>query len=336
MNNSYRYQLERYRGRSSRYTCPQCGRKYTFTRYIDTEDNNKYLSDNVGKCNRLDKCGYHYTPRQYFTDNPHKRDDFLVVDGSLRPFTDNPCKRREDFSFFLLHRENERKKNTSPPRPICTIPEWVVEQSLSNGIRADHVKWLINTYGIVEAERIVEMYGVGATEQGRTIFWQRDIEGRVRAGKIMAYDTITGHRIKEQGAIGWVHAILRREGVLPEEWELTQSLYGEHLLRQYPDKIVAVVEAYKTAHVGAILMPDMVWLATDSLQGLTAERLASLKGRRVIFFPDEGKGYELWRDRLPQIAQDVGFRYQLSLFMEGKEEGSDIADLVNAEEEYPF
>ena len=29
----------------------------------------------VGKCNRLDKCGYHYTPHQYFTDNPWKRDN---------------------------------------------------------------------------------------------------------------------------------------------------------------------------------------------------------------------------------------------------------------------
>ena len=83
--NTYRYILERYRGRGTRYTCPQCGRKYTFTRYIDTENNNIYISENVGKCNRLDKCGYHYTPKQYFTDNPHKRDDFLVVGGSLRP-----------------------------------------------------------------------------------------------------------------------------------------------------------------------------------------------------------------------------------------------------------
>ena len=346
MNNSYRYQLERYRGRSSRYTCPQCGRKYTFTRYVDTENNNIYISDNVGKCNRLDKCGYHYTPKQYFTDNPRKRDKYLVEDGSLRPcgyhytpkqyFTDNPCKRREDFSFFLFYRENERKKNTPPPRPICTLPEWVVERSLSNGVMPDHIKWLMNTYGAVETERVAKMYGIGSTQQGSTIFWQRDIEGRVRTGKIMAYDPITGHRLKEQGAIGWVHAILRREGALPEEWELTQCLYGEHLLRQYPDKIVAVVEAYKTAHVGAILMPDMVWLATDSLQGLTAERLASLKGRRVLFFPDEGKGYELWSDRLPQIAKEVGFRYQLSSFMEGKEEGGDIADLVGAEEKCPF
>ena len=80
--NTYRYILEKYRGLSTRYTCPQCGRKHTFTRYIDTENNNQYISDNVGKCNRLDECGYHYIPRQYFTDNPHKRDNSLVVDGS--------------------------------------------------------------------------------------------------------------------------------------------------------------------------------------------------------------------------------------------------------------
>ena len=130
--NTYRFTLEKYRGISTRYTCPQCGRKHTFTRYIDTENNNQYLSDNVGKCNRLDKCGYHYTPKQYFADNPHERDKYLVEDGSLRPcgyhytpreyFTDNPHKRdkREDsFSFFSFYRENERKKNekTAPPAP---------------------------------------------------------------------------------------------------------------------------------------------------------------------------------------------------------------------------
>ena len=76
--NTYRFILEKYRGISTRYTCPQCGRKHTFTRYIDTENNNNYLSDNVGKCNRLDKCGYHYTPKQYFADNPRERDKQIV------------------------------------------------------------------------------------------------------------------------------------------------------------------------------------------------------------------------------------------------------------------
>ena len=73
----YRYTLEKYRGIRSRYTCPQCGRKYVFTRYIDTETN-QYISDDVGKCSRLDKCGYHYTPKQYFSDNAWKNECHFV------------------------------------------------------------------------------------------------------------------------------------------------------------------------------------------------------------------------------------------------------------------
>ena len=69
----YRYQLERYRGPRTRHVCPQCHRKQSFTRYIDTYNNNIYINDNVGKCNRLDMCGYHYTPREYFDDNPWTR-----------------------------------------------------------------------------------------------------------------------------------------------------------------------------------------------------------------------------------------------------------------------
>ena len=45
-NNSYRYQLEKYRGRGTRYVSPQYGRKYTFTKYIDTY-NNIYINDNI-------------------------------------------------------------------------------------------------------------------------------------------------------------------------------------------------------------------------------------------------------------------------------------------------
>ena len=142
--NDYRYQLERYRGVSTRYTCPQCGRKYTFTRYIDTENNNQYISENVGKCNRLDKCGYHYIPREYFTDNPHKRDDFLVVGGSLRPcgyhytpkqyFTDNPHKRDRGVSSFSFHREKEEKKIENPPPKLASLlPRWFMERTLAVG-----------------------------------------------------------------------------------------------------------------------------------------------------------------------------------------------------------
>ena len=55
-----------------------------------------YINDKVGKCNRLDKCGYHYTPRMYFEDNPWLKD--------------------KDFFHFSKHRENEKMKNENPPQ----------------------------------------------------------------------------------------------------------------------------------------------------------------------------------------------------------------------------
>ena len=97
--NQHRYQLERYRGRGSRYVCPKCRHKHSFTRYIDTY-NNIYINDDVGKCNRLDKCGYHYTPRQYFEDNPQLRD----TNTSLHTW-----------SVSHLHRQNDRLTMTTPP-----------------------------------------------------------------------------------------------------------------------------------------------------------------------------------------------------------------------------
>ena len=105
MNSEYRYQLEKYRGRGTRYSCPQCGRKYCFTRYIDTETN-QYINERVGKCNRLDKCGYHYTPKQYFSDNPWLRGD--------------------NFFSFSKHRILKKKKieNPEPPKLTGRLPRW--------------------------------------------------------------------------------------------------------------------------------------------------------------------------------------------------------------------
>ena len=341
----YRYQLERYRGPSTRYRCPQCGRKGTFSRYIDTLNNNIYISDNVGICNRIDKCGYHYTPKQYYTDNPWKRDNATTNSGSLRPcgyhytpkqyYTDNPWKREREFSFFSLHREKEKKKIERPtpppkPKPIDYIPEWVWEYSRSHGTTSDHHKWLASLFGHDEAERIAQLYGMGTTKDGHAIFWQRDIEGHLRTGKIMAYDPTTGHRRKGANSISWVHSELKRAGKLRESWELSQCLYGEHLLAERPTATVALVEAYKTAHVGAILMPDYVWLATDSLSGLGQERLSPLKGRKVLLYPDEGKGYAIWSEKMASIAECLGLRYRVSRFTEGHalSQGDDFVDCV--------
>ena len=307
----HRYTLERYRGSASRYTCPSCGRKRVFTRYVDTHNNNIYVADNVGKCSRLDKCNYHYTPRQYFDDHPWLRDN--ARDNTRHP--PRPTTSR---------RTRERPKPQERPVAPYTIPQELLTRTQFHN--SPHTLWLARKFGVEAMVRIATMYRIGGCEDW-TIFWQIDAQGHLRTGKCMYYDEHTGKRVKEGFSIDWVHAIMRREGALPEGWELRQCLYGEHLLGEHPEATVAIVEAYKTAHVGAILMPDYVWVAVDSLGGLTAERLKPLKGRSVILFPDEGKGYDEWSRRIGTISREVGFTYRISSFMEGRDKGSDIADL---------
>ena len=125
---NYRFILERYRGRNTRYTCPQCGRKYTFTRYIDTENNNQYISDNVGKCNRLDKCGYHYAPRQYYTDNPHKRDKQIVPFHKNIGFWNGGTERYAKFKPTVSVLADACIKAYPQKKPIST--QWLARSAL--------------------------------------------------------------------------------------------------------------------------------------------------------------------------------------------------------------
>ena len=66
------------------------------------------------------------------------------------------------------------------------------------------------------------------------------------------------------------------------------------------------------------------------MMGLSTERLRPLKGREVILFPDQGKGFEEWTRRIAPIAAEVGFRYSISAFMESHatDNGEDIGDLI--------
>ena len=77
MNTYCRYLLESPRitgHRQQKTTCPKCGRKKCFVRYVDTHNNCSYLADNVGKCDHENSCGYHYKPGHFFCDTPNWAD----------------------------------------------------------------------------------------------------------------------------------------------------------------------------------------------------------------------------------------------------------------------
>lgn len=299
--------LEKYKGKTTRHTCPECGMKESFTLYIDA-NTNKPINSKVGKCNRESKCGYHYTPKQYFQDNP-----------SLTP----PLGGGWEVSI---------PKPTLPPQPMGTIPFSYVERSAS--YKSNFVRFLCEFLTDDQIKYIAEQYVLGATKNQEVIFWQIDINGKVRTGKIMQYNPETGRRIKhESGAIDWTHNKLKKSGIVPEDFNLQQCFFGEHLLKLYPDKTVSIVESEKSAIIASAIISDSIWLSTGQLNGLSIEKAKVLKGREVILFPDLG-GYEKWCIKADEIKLFVECEIKVSTILEEiatieqRDKGLDIADYM--------
>ena len=272
-----RYHLQKYAGISSRHTCPACERPRCFTLYID--DNGHSLHPTVGRCDHESSCGYHLTPRQYFHDHPEHR-HFVI-----------PSERSE--SRNLLHYRHARPDRAFPG----IIPQNLIPPPSATNHLITYLKTMIPSSAI---DRIITDYRLASTPDQAIIFLQIDKEGQCRTGKIMQYDPTTGHRIKDPnmpGRINWLHTTLKRKKQLPKDWQLAQCLFGEHLLRQYQDTTVALVESEKTAIISSALMPQYTWLATGGKSGLTSERLASLKGRKIIVFPDVD-AFKDWQQKI--------------------------------------
>lgn len=122
--------------------------------------------------------------------------------------------------------------------------------------------------------------------------------------------------------------MMKQSGQLPQDWELTQCLFGEHLLSQDPDSPVALVESEKTAIICAGLMPRYTWLATGGKSQLNQARLSVLKGCKTIAFPDID-GYEEWARKLtelPGLHITVSPILQHNATPEDREAHIDIAD----------
>lgn len=273
------YNLQKYNGISSRYTCPHCGRKRCFTLYVDEAGDP--LHESVGRCDHESSCGYHYTPKQYFTDYP-----------DLKPGKDW----RDGHPIFV----------TKPkPKPLCFIPDHVVNRSVRFNHDSDPITFLKTILDPMVVEGLIEQYHIGVTRGRDTIFFQIDKLGRCRTGKVMKYDPDTGHRIKDEntpGRITWVHSLMKQSGQLPRDWELTQCLFGEHLLLENPGMPVALVESEKTAVICAGLMPRYLWLATGGKSQLSRNRLSVLAGRKVIAFPDID-AFADWSRKLAALAE---------------------------------
>lgn len=301
----YRFHLQKY-SYGSKTACPNCGGNRCFVRYVD-EEGVVVFPDRVGKCDHEHKCGYHYTPREYFRDNPDMMD-------------------KADYSRFDRQRCFGRK--IVRPVPSFISPD-IVGRSLSHYDINPLYYYLSNVFGVEGTMRLFDMYRIGTSAKwgGATIFWQTDISGNVRTGKIMLYDTQTGHRIKEpQTYISWSHS-----GLHLIDFNLQQCLFGEHLLKTSVSEPIMLVESEKTAVIMAYFIPDYLWLATGGKNGcFNKGAISVLRDREVTLVPDLGVT-ELWREK-SALLSGICNRMAVSDVLDRmatddqREAGLDIAD----------
>ena len=261
MNSKYKYQL----AKRGKHPCPECERK-TFVLYIDNTTGEP-LHSTVGKCDRANNCGHHYSPKQYFQDN--------------------------NIYFDTGRKYVPRPKPKPQSLPSYINPE-VFKQLLHGYENNTLIQYLCGIVGVEVTCRAIEQYYIGTSKKGGTIFWQIDRCGKIHTGKVIQYAE-DGHRRKDiSPPVGWVHTALK----IPN-FVLSQCMFGEHLLHD-TTKMVAIVESEKTAIIASMYLPQFLWLACGGSEGLNPNKCMCLKGREVVLYPDAGM-LNKWHGKAEQL-----------------------------------
>jgi hypothetical protein len=325
----YRFRLDPIQ---KKHKCPNCEEK-RFVRYIDTEENNNYLSDEVGMCDRKESCKYHKSPKDYFQET------------KISPTKVN-------FSHSIPKPKVE---------PIY-YPDSVCEETLKpdaydyNIFIQNLLKNIPFPFEEEEVIKVIKQYRLGTYQsgymKGAVTFPFIDKLKNVRTIQVKSFDS-QNHTT----ATNFVHSIIEKEYLAKNQdlpnWlenykknELKVScLFGSHLLDKYPYHKIGLVEAPKTAVYSTLYygFPDddfnnLLWLAVYNLSSLTLEKCKALEGREVFLFPDlskDGSTFANWSNKANDFNnQMTGTRFEVVDILEKiapkelREDGADIADML--------
>jgi hypothetical protein len=206
-----------------------------------------------------------------------------------------------------------------------------------------------------EVAKVVNLYALGTIANGyragAICLPFIDVNGNVRAVQVKAFDkanhtTETGflhsmieaHYKKQSKPLpDWLQAYLQQE-------KRVSCLFGEHLLKVYPNNPIALVEAPKTAIYGALYFglpqtpESLIWLAVYNKSSFSFDKLKVLQGRKVLVFPDlsnEGETFKEWQNKAKDFEKRlIGTRFIFSDLLEQlatpeqKAKGADLADVL--------
>lgn len=326
MKKDFKYQLDK---TTKKFYCPKCAKK-TFVRYKDVTTS-EYLPEKYGRCDRSNNCQHSESP---YLDRYASTG---VMDGSLF------IHRKSDIPMVYFDKKTFEKTTSS-----SRYKNNVFLQNLSM-----NVPYPFDQKDIVE---VAELYKLGTIirgiKRGAIAFPFIDVNNKIRAVQVKQFDANNNTK----GKPDFLHSMLMchyTKNFIPvppwllsyykNEKKLT-CLFGEHLLKMFPENPIVLVEAPKTAIYGTLYYgapktkDDKLWLAVGSKDTFTLDRLKVLKGRIVIVFPDlskDGSTFRQWQEKANAFTSKiVGVQFQVSDFLEKRaspkerEDGLDIADFL--------
>ena len=276
--------------------------KISLVIFIDSDTGE--AMENYGRCDRETKCGFFYHPSK---DGFQNRTNSEISNDAFIEIS--PSFHKNDLVDLMMCNDN------------------------------NFLKYLRFLFGNTITNSIQKKYKIGTLPEfnNGTIFWQIDERKKVRAGKIIQY-LETGKRTKN---ITWMHQFLKMKKEI-SEYNLSQCLFGLHLIKDDKKSIIALVESEKTACIMSVIFPDFLWLACGAKGEFKWKKLEPIKHRKIIAYPDcetQKNGlttYEVWKQKAIEFNRN-GYEITVSDLLEKetteeqKTKGIDIADFFMRE-----
>lgn len=316
---SYKYKLDK---SCRKFLCPKCGKK-KLVRFVDSKTG-ELQSSEFGRCDREDSCGYFLYPKSNWIVPRNVVKSQLIRNESI------------------LQTTNQKQ---------VFIP-WVAYQPFLSGYDNCLFFDYFSNKGVPDdlLEKVIGMYYLGTVQSGHlrgalTIPYIK-VEGNIAFVQVKQFDE-QNKTIKTNA----LHSLLKDNpgNQWIEEYEKNDlkvsCFFGAHLLKEYPNNPIALVEAPKTAIYGTCYygVPenecDFLWLAVYNKSSLTEDKFKVLEGREILVFPDlspSSSTFNEWKNKVEQFAKKLPntkvtvFDY-LELYApdELKQSGGDFADYLS-------
>ena len=343
-SNQYRYKLAS--DKIPKLSCPYCGAKKHWQRYLDIETG-EAIPEHYGKCDNDNKCGQ--------WNDPYKL-------GYAKMIWELEQKVTGVTKVTVPKQKYFRTQPKPQPQPEPMFFDFGTFKQTLQPERYEQNTFIQNLFSRVqypfevdEVTKVIQLYRLGTVAHGyragANTFPFIDIKGNVRAIQVKQFD-----QANHTTATDFLHSIIekhhaRNNKPLPEWLEAynknetkVSCLFGEHLLSKYHSNPIALVEAPKTAVYGTLYfgLPetdmDLIWLAVYNKSSFTFDKLKILQGRFVYVFPDlskDGNTFKEWETKAKKYERRLpGTRFIFSDLMEqlapeqDKSEGYDIADYL--------